>query len=150
MPRINVRGLDDLTHALSRVTDKSEEIIKRAIFDGVAVIADAVRSNIGSISTGGPSAWETRRREEQKAGLQGGLTTYQIEDKGGKIEGGVGFTGQNSRGQPNRVIARAFNSGTSFSSKQPFFDRAVRSSRGQAQQTVVSEIEAELEKLTKG
>ena len=150
MPRIEVRGLDDLTFMLNRVTDKSEEVVKRAIYDGVGIIADDVRGNIGGIRTGGPSDWERRRREEQKAGLQEGLTTYQIEDNGGKIEGGVGFTGYNSRGQANQMIARVFNSGTSFSSKQPFFDRAVRSSRNAARQTVVSEIESEISKLTKG
>ena len=111
-------------------------------------MADAVRTNIGSIRSGGPSDWERRRREAQKAGLQEGLTTYKIENKGAVIEGGVGFDGYNSLEQANQM--RVFNSGTSFSSKQPFFERAVRSSRGAARQAVIAGIENEISKLTGG
>lgn len=150
MPKIALKGLDDLAFVLNRLTDQSETVIKRAIYDGAGIMADAVRGNIGSIRTGGPSDWERRRRETQKAGLQEGLTTYEIENKGEMIEGGVGFDGYNSLGQANRMIARVFNSGTSFSSKQPFFDRAVRSSRYAARQAVISGIESEISKLTKG
>lgn len=150
MPRIELKGLDDLAFVLNRLTDKSETAIKRAIYDGAGIMADAVRANIGSIRSGGPSDWERRRREAQKAGLQEGLTTYEIENKGAVIEGGVGFDGYNSLEQANQMVARVFNSGTSFSSKQPFFDRAVRSSRYAARQAVIAGIENEISKLTGG
>ena len=150
MPKIVLKGLDDMAFMLNRLTDKSETVIKRAIYDGAGIMADAVRGNIGSIRTGGPSDWERRRREAQKAGLQEGLTSFMIKNNGYKIEGGVGFDGYNSLGQANRMMARVFNSGTSFSSKQPFFDRAIRSSRNAARQAVISGIESEINKLTKG
>lgn len=150
MPRIELKGLDDLAFMLNRLTDESETAIKRAIYDGAGIMADAVRANIGSIRSGGPSDWERRRREAQKAGLQEGLTTYKIENKGAVIEGGVGFDGYNSLEQANQMVARVFNSGTSFSSKQPFFERAVRSSRGAARQAVIAGIEKEISKLTGG
>lgn len=150
MPRIELKGLDDLAFMLNRLTDGSETAIKRAVYDGAGIMADAVRTNIGSIRSGGPSDWERRRREAQKAGLQEGLTTYKIENKGAVIEGGVGFDGYNSLEQANQMVARVFNSGTSFSSKQPFFERAVRSSRGAARQAVIAGIEKEISKLTGG
>lgn len=150
MPRIELKGLDDVAFVLNRLTDKAEGVIKQAIYDGAGIMADAVRSNIDSINALGPSAWEIRRREAQKAGLRAGLTTYKIENKGGKIEGGVGFDGYNSLEQPNQMIARVFNSGTSFSSKQPFFNRAVLRSRGAARQAVIAGIENEISKLTGG
>lgn len=150
MPKIVLKGLDDMAFMLSRLTDKSETVIKRAVYDGAGIMADAVRANIGSIRSGGHSDWERRRREAQKAGLQAGLTTYKIENKGAVIEGGVGFDGYNSLGQANQMVARVFNSGTSFSSKQPFFERAVRSSRGAARQAVIAGIENEISKLTGG
>ena len=144
MPRIQLKGLDDTVFVLNRLTDKSEGVIKRAIYDGAGILADAVRANIDTIKTGGPSDWERRRRETQKAGLRAGLTTFDIK------EGGVGFDGYNELGQANRMIARVFNSGTSFSSRQPFFERAIRSARYAARQKVLSEIEDEIDKLTKG
>ena len=127
MPKIQLKGLDDTVFVLNRLTDKSEGVIKRAIYDGAGILADAVRANIDTIKTGGPSDWERRRRETQKAGLRAGLTTFKIEEAGGTIAGGVGFDGYNELGQANRMIARVFNSGTSFSSRQPFFERALRS-----------------------
>lgn len=150
MPRIQLKGLDDTVFVLNRLSDQSEGIIKRAIYDGAGIMADAVRANIDTIKSGGPSDWERRRRETQKTGLRAGLTTFKIEEAGGTIAGGVGFDGYNELGQANRMIARVFNSGTSFSSKQPFFDRAIRRSRYAARQKVVSEIENEIDKLTKG
>ena len=140
MPRIQLKGLDDTVFVLNRLTDKSEGVIKRAIYDGAGILADAVR----------PSDWERRRRETQKAGLRAGLTTFKIEEAGGTIAGGVGFDGYNELGQANRMIARVFNSGTSFSSRQPFFERAIRSARYAARQKVLSEIEDEIDRLTKG
>ena len=150
MPKIQLKGLDDTVFVLNRLTDKSEGVIKRALYDGAGILADAVRANIDTIKTGGPSDWERRRRETQKAGLRAGLTTFKIEEAGGTIAGGVGFDGYNELGQANRMIARVFNSGTSFSSRQPFFERAIRSARYAARQKVLSEIEDEIDKLTKG
>ena len=62
MPKIQLKGLDDTVFVLNRLTDKSEGVIKRAIYDGAGILADAVRANIDTIKTGGPSDWERRRR----------------------------------------------------------------------------------------
>lgn len=150
MPMMKVTGLEDTLAALAKLEGETEGVVKRAVYEGVSVLADAVRSHIDSIETAGPSDWERRRREEQKAGLKAGLTTYDIRSKGGYIEGGVGFTGYNALRQPNRKIARVFNSGTSFSRKQPFFSRAVRGARQAARQAVVTETEKNIEKYMKG
>ena len=34
MPKIQLKGLDDTVFVLNRLTDKSEGVIKRAIYDG--------------------------------------------------------------------------------------------------------------------
>ena len=47
------------------------------------------------------------------------------------------------------MIARAVNSGTSFSEKMPFFENAVRATRAQARKKMVEAAEKELEKITK-
>ena len=68
----------------------------------------------------------------------------------------IGFDGYNEvktksfpNGQPNVMVARIFNSGTSFSSKQPFFDKAVRATRSTAKQKMIEVAEKELEKIAK-
>ena len=68
----------------------------------------------------------------------------------------MGFDGYNSvttlkypTGQPNVMVARMFNSGTSSMSKQAFFDQAVNASRAAAKNTAVQKIEQEFEKINK-
>lgn len=150
MAKITISGVDDLVTVLNRLSDRSEGIVKQAVFKGSGIIADTVRSNIHGIRVGSGSAYETKRRTVQKAGLLEGLTTFSIKPKGNKIEGGVGFGGYNEIEQANQKVARIFNSGTSFSSKQPFFSKAVRSSRGAAKAAVIDVLESEIDKITKG
>ena len=148
--KINSTAINELYQTLNRLGADVEGISKQGIYEGAGLIADAVRANIDGIRSDGKSDWETQRREMQKAGLREGLTTSPIQPFKGGIYGGVGFDGYNAKGQPNQLIARVFNSGTSFSSKQPFFESAVRRTRSAAKQRVIDKMNEEFEKLTKG
>lgn len=148
--KINSDGIDEIFQTLRRLGADAEGIAKLGIYEGAGLIADAVRANIDGIRSDGKSDWETQRREMQKAGLKEGLTTSPIQPFKGGIYGGVGFDGYNAKGQPNQLIARVFNSGTSFSSKQPFFESAVRRTRSAAKQRVIDKMNEEFEKITKG
>ena len=148
--KINDKAINELYQTLERLGADAEGVAKQGIFEGAGLIADAVRANIDGIRTGGKSDWETRRREMQKAGLREGLTTSPIQPFKGGIYGGVGFDGYNAKGQPNQLIARVFNSGTSFSSKQAFFESAVRRTRSAAKQRVIDKMNEEFEKIAKG
>ena len=44
MPRIQLKGLDDTVFVLNRLTDKSEGVIKRAIYDGALDLSEAIRA----------------------------------------------------------------------------------------------------------
>lgn len=148
--KINDKAINELYQTLERLGADAEGVAKQGIFEGAGLIADAVRAGIDTINSDGPSDKETARREMQKAGLRAGLTTAPIQPFKGGIYGGVGFDGYNAKGQPNQLIARVFNSGTSFSSKQPFFESAVRRTRSAAKQRVIDKMNEEFEKITKG
>lgn len=152
MPKaaISDKGVNELLQTLNRLGADVEGIAKQGIYDGAGVIADAVRTNIETIKSEGPSGWERKRRERQKQGLREGLTTAPIQPYKKGIYGGVGFDGYNADGKANQMIARSFNSGTSFSKKQPFFENAVRKTRMAAKAKMIEAMNKEFEKITKG
>lgn len=148
---IKDKAFDELYQTLSRLTSDIDGVAKQAIYEGAGVIADAVRKEINTIRTSGPSEWETKRRERQKQSLLGALSTAPIQPFKNGIYGGVGFGGYDDEtGKPIQLIARAFNSGTSFSSKQPFFENAVRKSKGKARSEAIRVLDEKLKELTKG
>lgn len=66
----------------------------------------------------------------------------------------VGFDGYNKivtkrwpKGQPNAMIARSINSGTSFMIKYPFMDQTVRANEARVVDRIEEEFSKELEKV---
>ena len=155
--KLNSNGINEYLQTLNRLGADIEKVAKRAVYEGAGVIADAVKKEIDSIQTGGPSEYEKKRRETQKKGLKEGLGIAAMHKDGDRIHTRVGFDGYNDiktkkypKGQPNQMIARMFNSGTSFMRKQPFFERAVRASKKEAQQVMVKVAEEKMEEMING
>ena len=66
----------------------------------------------------------------------------------------IGFDGYNSvktktwpQGQPNMMVARAVESGTSWMQKQPFMRKAEQSSRSQCEKVMSETVDKEIEKI---
>ena len=66
----------------------------------------------------------------------------------------LGFDGYNKqrtkkypKGQPNSVIARSINSGSTWRKKNPFIDRATRSSKAACEDKMAQIIESEIKKV---
>ena len=79
-----------------------------------------------------------------------------MRNDGGYYNVAVGFHGYNSQstekyanGQPNAMIARSVNSGTYFRQKNPFFDRAIRSSKGAAESAMARKADELINELMK-
>lgn len=156
MAKITFTGLESYLKQLEKLEQNTTDIAKQAVYEGAKVTADAIRSGIEGLRTDGPSAYETKRRETQKKGLQESFGLSPMENDQGFLHVRAGFDGYNSiqtkkypQGQPNAMIARVFNSGTSFSSKQPFFDRSIRSSKVAAEQKMKEVFETEIKKIVK-
>lgn len=150
MANVRFTGLESLQMQLSELGAKSEAICKRGVYAGANVLADAVRSEVNNLRTGGSSQWETDRREMQKKGLQDSLGISTMRNENGFINVLIGFNGYNEKGQANTMIARVFNSGNSFTSKQPFIKRAVNKSKAQAINAMQMAMDEEIKEITKG
>lgn len=152
--KLAANGVNEYLQTLNRLGADIEKVAKRAVYEGAGIMADAVNREIDSIQTVGPSEYEKKRREAQKKGLKEGLGIAAMRNDNGMINARVGFDGYNDiktkkypEGQPNQMIARMFNSGTSFTKKQPFFERAVRASKKEVQQAMVKVAETEMEEI---
>lgn len=149
MAKITFDGGDDFGVRLERMSvADSRAMIKRAVKRGAAPVADAIRAAIEALTVTG-EGYERHGSQRhmissitkrQKEGLQESMGIASIqEDRNGFVNVKIGFDGYNKvktkrypNGQPNALIARAINSGTSFRTKTRFVDLAVKKSKNEA------------------
>lgn len=157
MATVKLKGFEDYERILRELQDESEDIIKSGVYEGSKAVADAVRTQISGIRTEGPSKYETERREIQKQALKDSLGITTMRNDNGFINVKIGFDGYNDlksarwpQGQPNAMVARIFESGTSFSSKQPFFKRALNQSKRLAAEKMKMTIDERIHAIERG
>ena len=144
MGKMEVKGLEDVQTMLSRMGANTEAIIKAGIYDGAGVIASAVADALEAMPTdSGPitSAHQVMRGPLliQKEGLKRGFGISKMRTDEGFINVKIGFDGYNDlrtkkypNGQPNVLIARSIESGTSYMQKTPFVRQSVNKSKKKA------------------
>ena len=150
MANIKLKGFDDYETLIRHLEQSTEDIVASSIYEGAKVVADAVKIQINGIRSDGPSEYEKRRRLIQIRGLKESMGISSMRNDNGFINVKIGFDGYNELGQPNVMIARVFESGTSFSSKQPFFKRAINQSRKTCETKMKLEIDKQIKAITEG
>ena len=149
---MKIKGLREYENRLLKLENLTREILGEAIYEGAGLVADAVKSSIESIPideryvTGGATLYGIT--PEQKAGLRDGFGIARMRDDSGFLNVKLGFEGYNSQvttkypgGQPNSLIARSVNAGTSFRQRIPFIDNAVNQTKGAAEQKMTETAE---------
>lgn len=155
MAKLKFKGLEEYEGKLLQLKNLSREMIGEAVFEGAGVVADAVKGAIGSIPVDNRYAAGSTMlygiSEEQKQGLIDGFGIAPMQDDNGYLHVKIGFDGYNSvrtknypNGQPNSVIARSVNSGTSFRQRIPFVDNAVNSAKAAAEQKMIKKLDTEI------
>lgn len=155
MPKLDVSGIEEFSSFLSSLEREINGILKMGIYNGADIIADTVRASIEALPIDHGKATEERKlngiNEIQKRGLLDNFGISPMDDKGGFINVKIGFSGYNDiktkqfpKGQPNVLVARSIESGSSVSQKTPFVRPALNRSKKQAieavQQTVTNEV----------
>lgn len=131
---------------------QAQTYIENAVKKGGDVVADAVRAGINGIpvddSYAVPGHMRSGIRSIQKTGLQSSFGVAPVRNDKGFINVKVGFDGYNGlrtkafpSGQPNSMVARSVENGSSFMQASPFMNQAVQGSRQQAEDTMKQEIE---------
>ena len=156
MAQIEFIGIDDYFKRLNELGKYSIGLCKRALYDGAAVLADAVRSEVQALPVTDRNTEPQQVLSYERDGLLAGLGIAKMKDDGGVVSTRVDFDGYNRlksktypNGHPNSMIARAINSGTSKRPKNPFMNRATRAARAKAEAAMAARMDADIEEIMK-
>ncbi len=172
MAKITSKKANDYLAQLEKLTNETDSICKHAVYEGAKVVADAIKQSIDALPVQAPPAkqsyfylsQESRDAgeklhgisEAQKKGLQEGFGITNMRHENGAWNVKIGFEGYNEvqtktypNGQPNALIARSVESGSSVREKTPFIAPAVNACRKNAQKTMEVVIQKQIEAITK-
>lgn len=154
-------GIDDYITQLNKLQAATkDDVIGKTVYAGAAVVADAVKDAIRALPVGSGHAARGELVDTvtlpQKEGLLDGFGISRMKDDDGFVNVKLGFAGYNAtrtdkypQGQPNALIARAVNSGTTFRKKTRFVDKAVSASKKSAEAAMDAACNREIEKIMK-
>lgn len=164
MAYFQVKGADEYAEKISKLSKNTDKIIKRAVYDGGGVVADAVKQGLNDlpIQEGKNGIPPYARKGEVLTGVSSrqkkdlmesmGLAPIQ-EFKLGYINTKLGFDGYGSiptrkypKGVPNQMLMRSIESGTSFRKKNAVVRKSVNGARKKAVKTMGETIDEELRK----
>jgi len=154
---MEVTGLDELTAKMQKLPDKGADVAALALYEGAAIVADAVSSAVHGIATEEFHYTKFGKRlpsPEEKAILLGakrGVAKFNKNQS--RVDTSVGMQNAgygNLKGKvkPIPQIANAINSGTSFMKPQPFFRKAVETSASAAAGAIEGGIMSRLDMLS--
>ena len=155
MAKFQFEGVDAYIAQLQKMYDDTDEIIGAAIYQGAAIVMKSVVSAIEGIQTderyGTEQAKTIGPNSYQKEGLRRSIGIASLRQDGSFWNVKIGFDGYNGlktkrwpQGQPNAMVARSVESGTSWMQKQPFMRKAENSSRVKCEQGMAKEIDRQL------
>lgn len=147
MAKFQFNGMKEYAEYLQRIGANTKEICGVGVYAMAEVVTNKIRENLDALPTVDEAealaAYREKRKTSltsaQKKGLQEGLGVSPMENDNGYWNVKVGFDGYNKvktrkypNGQPNAMIARATESGSSVREKMPFVRPAVNATQKMA------------------
>lgn len=162
MAKMTLKGFEEYESKISHLKAAyKDEIAGATLYAGAGVVADAVKASIRALPVirgygteadplpGGVTA-------AQKTGLIAGFGISKAQNDNGYYHVKLGFDGYNAtrtdkfpNGQPNQLVARGCESGTSWKRKKPFVRPAVTRVRSVAIETMKQKCDEACEKIMK-
>lgn len=166
MAKIIMRGMDEYLKKLEALDVSRASIMKMAVYEGADEVADAVREAVKGLPEVKTSEAVVNWRQEvpvdgitkaQKDGLLDGLYVARMEEDLDSVYTTIGFDGYNRvktkkypKGQPNAMIARAVESGSSARRKTPFVRPAVNRVKERAVQRMADKLDETINQIMEG
>lgn len=160
MAKFQFEGVDKLVAQYQKLEKNTTPIIGHAIYEGAGVVMKSVKSAIENISTDDSHGFGTSTNPKtgptsiQKAGLIHSVGIAKMRNDSGFYNVKIGFDGYNyvktkrwPQGQPNMMVARSIESGTSWMRKQPFMRKAEQSSRSQCERVMSETVDREIQRI---
>ena len=141
MAKLKVEGLTNFITSLDELSKALPGDLGHAVFVGADIVTNEIRKNIEAIPVGKhPTKGEIL--DYQKEGMLQGLDIAKAQRTDDEVNVLIGMGGRNSHGQPNILIARSIEGGTSWGRKaNPFIRRAVNKTRKQAESAMAKALE---------
>ena len=143
MAKATMKMPDDFLMKLSKLGDKTDEIVSSVLEAGGEVVLDKVKSNLKGV-IGNETKEKSRSTGELVSSL--GLSPTKL-DKNGNFNIKVGFNEPRSDGYVNAKIANILEYGKSGQPPKPFLKPAKSASRNACIETMKSELDKEIKKL---
>ncbi len=160
MAKFQFDGVDELISMYEKLEKDSMPMIGEAVYTGANVVMRYVEQGIDSIITddrhGTPENPTNGPTTYQKEGLHRSVGIAKARFDGNFYNVKIGFSGYNQlstkrwpQGQPNSLIARAVQSGTSWMRKQPFMRQAEQSAKKPCEDAMAKVVDKAIEKIAK-
>lgn len=143
MARATFKMPEDFLIKLSRLGDKTDEIIPRVLESGGKVVEERVKSNLQSV-IGSDTKEESRATGELISAL--GVSSAR-QDRNGNFNVKVGFSEPRKEGKSNAMIASVLEYGKHGQKPKPFMKPAKSASRKACIGAMISTLEKEIEKI---
>ena len=140
MARVSAKLPDDFMNKISRLADKTDEIVPRVLQAGAEVVEAKVRSNLQAVI--GKDTKEDSRSTGELVGALG-ISPAKL-DRDGNYDVKVGFREPRSDGNRNSLIANVIEHGSSTQPARPFLKPARTASRKPAVEAMIATLEREI------
>lgn len=165
MAKVELKGMEAYLTELRKAGEATGPVCEAAVYAGAKVVADAIKQKIKELDRVSDdealAAYQEQRPVKisvsQKIGLKESFGVTPIRNKYGVYSAKVGFDGYNSvkskrwpKGQPNQLIARACESGSSAMIKQPFVRTTLKSVQQAAELAMEKAADKKLKEVTGG
>lgn len=159
MATISFKNGDEYLMKISKLeAAMKEEVCGEAIYGAAGIVADEIRAKLEAVPTDeryGTSSEPTRGpRKVQKRGLYNSLGIASMQDDGGFLNVKIGFDGYSDvtterwpNGQPNQMVARSVERGTTWMKANPFVKKAVAASRKRATEFMKKSVDQSIQKI---
>lgn len=158
MATFKFKGLDEYVRKLENLSSYTEILIGEAVYQGAEVVADTTKRAIEGIPVDNRTSVPTRTsiNQKQKNGLIKSFGIAKLQKTKHFYNVKTGFDGYNDivtdrwpQGQPNVMIARSLESGTSFMPKNPVISKATRSAKKACEEAMQKSLDGNIKKLMK-
>lgn len=158
MARMQVKGLDEYSEKIRKLSKDSNYIIEKSVYNGAGVVANAIKKGLQDLPIDNRFGTTENKlhgvSRRQKSDLIDSMGLAPIEHNiSGYVNTKVGWDGYGStptnkypKGVPNQLLMRSVESGTSFRKKTPVVRRAVNSVREKAVNKMAETVDDELRK----
>lgn len=159
MPSFKVDGMDEFVNLCLKTDRTLTRVIGKSIYPAGKHMGNAIKKSLKNIKEDSGSHRHGLRKGPTSAQKKALIESYGIAKMHAGSNGynvKIGFDGYNGivtkkypKGQPNAMIARSVNSGTSFMEAQPFMDATVAKETDATVEIIKDRFENEMQKLWK-